>query len=588
MKLALVISEYLRTLKERNELDRLIPDLLVEMGYAIIARPQTGNRQFGVDIAARGINTNTKKSELLLLVIKQKDIGRTEWDGSDQAVRPSLNEILDVYLKSHVEAEDISKPVRIAVVTNGELKQTIQASWSGYVKDQKRRASIEFWGLGKLSNLVENHLLDEHIFHDEDRRDLRRALALAGDTEYDQRDINRLMLRILGLTSDGFSESSTISKKELLKALRVVNFAAHTFASWALQDGDGRQGLKALERALLWSFHRVKAFNAWGSDNDIPLAIQSVWQGYLTVSRHYFVKIQAHCYVEDGLLGYASDSAELSLVAFEQIGILASIGLPYVLSIIDDEEQRVAQYQNAVIAADALASLISNNAICSSPCFDRHSQDIVLGMMLLVLTGRTDAAKIWLQTLARNIDYAFKAKRYVPIDSDSIDDLADIGGWNSGKTAEKLMKSSWMIAVLAGWCAILGLDKLYSSLREGLINEYPEICPQLWHPDTEIHEHLYFQAAHFLSGASEAPIRLPEDMAQWHAHMRIIMESEHGKECLLTMGVKAGLPAIDLIACRHFGTPIAPAFWYRLSLYAGQEASRQDEQANSKTVSDHV
>ena len=131
MRLALVIAEYLRTLKERNELDRLLPDLLVEMGYVPVARPQTGNRQYGVDIAARGINQDTGQAELLLLVIKQKDIGRAEWDGSDQAVRPSLNEIFDVYLKSHVEAEDDGKPVRIAVLTNGELKQTIQASWSG-------------------------------------------------------------------------------------------------------------------------------------------------------------------------------------------------------------------------------------------------------------------------------------------------------------------------------------------------------------------------------------------------------------------------------------------------------------------------
>lgn len=53
-------------------------------------------------------------------------------------------------------------------------------------------------------------------------------------------------------------------------------------------------------------------------------------------------------------------------------------------------------------------------------------------------------------------------------------------------------------------------------------------------------------------------------MAQWLAHMRVIVESEQGKECLQTMGCKVGLPAIDLIACRHFGTPVAPAFWYRL------------------------
>lgn len=565
MKLTLIIAEYLRTLKERNELDRLLPDLLVEMGYLPVARPQTGNRQFGVDIAARGYNPSTGQAELLLLVIKQKDIGRTEWDGSDQAIRPSLNEIFDVYLNSHVEAEDIGKPVRIAVVTNGELKQTILAGWSGYVNKQKDRALIEFWGIDRLSTLIENHLLDEHIFQDEDRRELRRALALAGDVEYDQRDIHRLMLRTLRLTPTGSPIGSTRSKKDLLKALRVINFASHAFATWALNDGDGRQGLRAMERVLLWSLHRLREFDSWESDNDLTQAIETVWLGYLTVGRHYFEKLQVHCYVEDGLLGHASDSAELSLVAFEQIGMLASIGLPHVLTIADDENRAVS-LKNADTVSDALASLISNNKICNSPCFDRHSQDIVLGMLLLVLTGRADHAKHWLQTLIRNIDYAFKVKRYVPIDSDSIDDLADIGGWYSGQTANNLMKTSWMIAVLAGWCAVLGLEESYQVLQHGLTHDYPDTCVQLWHPDTQIHEHLYFKAAHFSSGTSQAPIRLPEDMNEWIEHMRAIEKSEQGKECFRTMSCKVGLPAIDLIACRHFGTPIAPSFWYRLAL----------------------
>lgn len=102
----LVIAEFLRTLKERDELDRLLPDLLIEMGYVPLAKPQTGNRQFGVDIAARGKDPRSGNEELLLAVVKQGNIGRTEWDGNDQAVRQSINEILDVYLKSHVEPQN--------------------------------------------------------------------------------------------------------------------------------------------------------------------------------------------------------------------------------------------------------------------------------------------------------------------------------------------------------------------------------------------------------------------------------------------------------------------------------------------------
>ena len=188
----LVIGEYLRALRERDELDRLLPDLLVEMGYVPIARPQKGNRQFGVDLAARGRNPLTGKDELLLLVVKQGDIGRGEWDTGAQAVRPSMNEIFDVYLHSHVEPVDKNRQVHIILVTNGEMKQTVLASWAGYVTEHESRALVEFWNADLLADLVEHHLLDEYIFRDQDRKHLRRALALSEDSEYDHRDLHLL------------------------------------------------------------------------------------------------------------------------------------------------------------------------------------------------------------------------------------------------------------------------------------------------------------------------------------------------------------------------------------------------------------
>lgn len=49
----LVIKDYLSQLKEKDELDFLICDLLLQMGYITDNRPETGNRQYGVDIRAR-------------------------------------------------------------------------------------------------------------------------------------------------------------------------------------------------------------------------------------------------------------------------------------------------------------------------------------------------------------------------------------------------------------------------------------------------------------------------------------------------------------------------------------------------------
>lgn len=44
----LILSQYIRTLKERNELDVLIPDLLSAMGILPIYKPQTGLRRKAV------------------------------------------------------------------------------------------------------------------------------------------------------------------------------------------------------------------------------------------------------------------------------------------------------------------------------------------------------------------------------------------------------------------------------------------------------------------------------------------------------------------------------------------------------------
>jgi hypothetical protein len=559
----LVISEYLRTLKERDELDRLLPDLLVEMGYVPVARPQTGNRQFGVDLAVRGINPDTKCAELLLLVIKQGDVGRSEWDSNEQSVRQSLNEIFDTYLKSHLDAQDVGKSLHIAVVTNGELKQTVQGSWTGYVNDHHQRAAIDFWGLDRLSGLVEKYLLDEHVFRDDDRRDLRRALALAGDAEYDRRDFHRLLLRIFELTCEG-GHSGPSTSKALLKSLRIANFSARAFASWATTDGDARQGLKAMERALLWSWHRIQMAEEMTRDKNVAEAFSSLWLGYQYVARRYFEKLQLHSHVEDGLFGYASDGAEFSLVAFEQIGMLASIGLSQILFAVGDTEVRQLNQSNAGTVADAVAGMIQNNGICSSPCLDRHSQDIVLALSLMVFVGRKEDACSWLRKLVRNVDYAYKAKRYVPISSDSIDDLADFGGWHTGNTEDRLMNMSWTLAVLAGWSALLGVDDAYSAIQKGLSDEYPDTCAQLWHPDNQIYKFLYFKPAHFDCGASEAPIRLPPSAADWREHIRVIVKSEQAQIAESSMAAKAGVPALDIIACRHFGTPISPYFRYRL------------------------
>lgn len=561
----LVIAEYLRTLKERDELDRLLPDLLVEMGYVPVARPQTGNRQYGVDIAARGKNSETGRDELILLVVKQGDIGRPEWDGNSQAVYQSINDIFHVYLKSHIEPQDQSRSIRIIVATNGELKQTVQPSWSGFVTDNQAKAIIEFWGADAIASLIEKHLLDEHVFLDEDRRDLRRALALSGDSEYDRRDLHRLFMRTLDLNNKGQLIDKPKTGKALLKALRIVNLSAQAFARWTLRDdGDTRQGLFAVERAMLWSWHRIQLADEKTRKDAIAGPFNMIWWGYHRFASQYFARIQPHCFVENSLTRYTSNGVESSLIAFEQIGILASIALFLGFHPVATEEEKNYWSCNANVVADALKAWLQNNGVSSSPCLDRHSQDITLAMFALIGMERTDTAKEWLRKLFRNVDYAYKAKKFVPVDTDSLDDLVEEGGWLGGQATDRMMEMSWMLATIAGWSVILGMDEIYEVLAKNTKDDYPNVCIQLWHPEKDLYQYLYFQPAHFESGVAEAPIQLPPVAEDYRKQMNMISESEFGKVILESPATKAGLIALDLIAHRHFSTPVSPVFWYSL------------------------
>ncbi len=561
----LVIAEYLRTLRERDELDRLLPDLLLEMGYVLVARPQTGNRQFGVDLSARGKDPKDGEDELLLLVVKQGDIGRSEFDSVPQGVRSSINEIFDVYLRSHLAPQDENRRVRIVVATNGELKQTVLASWSGFLAEKQGKPVIEFWGIDRLAELVERYLFDEHVFRDEDRKQLRRALALSGDSEYDQRDLHRLFTRTLGLHPDGSVLAGEKSPKQLMKALSLVNLSAQVFAAWSITEGDARQALRASERALLWAWHRIQLADEATKIAAVD-ALLALLGSYLNVSSRYFQKLQPHCMLPDGWVENHTNGCEFSLVVFEQIGILASIGLATLLMPAQDKVALAQTAQAARQIAQTLLSAIKHNGICSSPCLDRHSQDITLALMLLQGTALLDEAKEWVQHLVRNIDYAYKAGKYVPVATDSLDDLVESGGWCGESAKPKAMNMSWTLPTLAGWCVIFGLDDSYRILVAESKANYPEVCMQLWHPDADLYQHLYFATAHFDCGASEAPINLPDEPSDWRKHMALIVAADKAGLGSSSIAAQAGLAVLDVVVCRHFQTPVPPSLWYRFAV----------------------
>ena len=244
----LIIKEYLSLLKESKELDSLIPELLLAMGHEVISRAKIGVRQYGVDVASVGIDEDGIK-KVFLFTIKEGHLGRNDWNGgSSQAVKPSLDEILDDYIPTHLE-EDYSKLVKkVVVATSGDLQQNVQLNWSNYTKKHSKENEIEFdfWGGDKLSLFVEKFIFNEHIIPQNLRSKFRKALALIGDTDYDLRDYYQFLDEILFK-----NELEKESDKKILKALRLVYLSLNIVVYWSQSENNLKHGLLATERTLL-------------------------------------------------------------------------------------------------------------------------------------------------------------------------------------------------------------------------------------------------------------------------------------------------------------------------------------------------
>ena len=177
----LIIKNYLQTLKEKDELDLLLCDLLLQGGYILDSIPKTGSRQFGVDIQAHS------KTELLLLVVKQGNIDRTVWSGGPNAVRQSLDELFDVSMRN-LSPSDQKKKIHVIVATNGYLDEPAKLNWQGYQDAhqswQEKKISFDFWGLDEIASQVRDKMFSERLFPKELQALFRKALYFAEEPDY--------------------------------------------------------------------------------------------------------------------------------------------------------------------------------------------------------------------------------------------------------------------------------------------------------------------------------------------------------------------------------------------------------------------
>lgn len=553
----LIIREYLTLLKESGELDRLLPDLLLSMSIPPISRAQIGVRQAGVDVAAVGKHPETGLKTLFLFVIKQGDMGRSDWNNGQQAVRPSLDEVKDVYLQNNVSPSHQALPVCVVVCTGGELKQDCQQDWTGYTKKNKSDGELEyeFWGGDELAVYIEKYLFNENVLPEELRSKFRKTLALLGDADYDYSDYYEILDQLL-VKADFGNITKKSSKDKVLKAFRTVSLCQNIIFFWAASENNIRPAIYCVERTVLNAWDVIRRYELY-KNKKIVASYLNILHVLLGVYNEYALKVQGHCDVKDGFSGYSGEYLLECLSIFENMGFLSNAGLVFMSYALLQQDQGLFDSSKAIVAM--LKSFIKNQKSSSSPCYDGHIIEISQAIYLLHCFQEDEFIEEWVFKIIDRSSFAyFRMGKYFPIDSDSFDDLVELSVADN-IPKEKLFQLSTLIPILAQWSLALGFDELYESIQRIAEKEFPECTMQIWYPDSDTDSFLYTANAARKSGNSEAPVLLDASIEEMKSRIRLVQDRTIPLEELSSC--KAGLPFLPVVASRHFRTPMLPVYW---------------------------
>lgn len=559
----LVIREYLSMLKEAGELDSLLFDLLMNMKIIPLNRAESGGRQDGVDIPAMGNDPEDGRRKLFLFTAKCGDITRQEWDASPNGIRSSLNEILEGYLRTRVRPKHAQLPKKIVLVTGGALKQNVAQNWNNYIHERTQihpnygEIEFAFWGGEELAPLIEEYLLDEYLFPERSRKNLRKTIALVDQNEDQPKYFYQLIDETLfsgSLPTD--KKSGSVQKRQ--KALRLLCLSLNIIFHWSEEANNLRPAVLSAEYMLLRTWDWLRQNDLFECKKTVA-GYGSLLSTYLAIGDRYAGKLQPYCYIRDALFGYnIADGVEYPLRTFETIGILGSIGLAYwyVSQGFEEGAAKQAFLQQSSAIAKMLAALINNNPSAWTPLYDSHAIDIALGLLALMVANEQEIVVEWAKGIASRIFYAYDILgKHFPIASDSHEELIALQ-FGKAPPKEVLTKLSTLLPLLAHWYAILNLDEDYLIFYGHVIQTLPHTNLQVWFPDDETEDYLYCQNAGYASGLTVDSIKLPPTLDELKTFFVSLYEQK--QEFRKFSCFSRGHPALGLIASRHFRTPILP------------------------------
>lgn len=455
MSLQLVLQNYIGSLKERNELDALLPELLIAMGHSVLSRPQTGVPQAGVDILSSYTDPNGNE-ELYLFIIKFGDIRREDLFTGQQAIEPSAREACTDFARNRLTEAQRARPKHVVVVSSGVVKQEAATGFAGLADEVNARPgfTFDFWGIDQLTPLIEKHVFDESLLLGHGQSDLRAALAGLRDSRASIERFVHFIEKVLALPESEAGDSPVTKRRKFLRRCAAAAMGHGVLVVWGGAENNLRPGVVAGEYLALRLWSGAVHLGLTG-DSEFQRRLNATLELHVHNLSNYFDKTLPVLKNERALVQHRPNPVFYADLVFEELGRLATLLL--LLQRMEGVEDRRRQVHGDIV------TVINANSIAVRPLLDGQGIDLSLVFTALLKEGAVDTVRAITQGVTQQLRRSVMSNERLPVDTDLLEDA--IAVHFTGEAGERdFFETTTLVPMLATVVSVVqdeaGLDLL--------------------------------------------------------------------------------------------------------------------------------
>ena len=554
----LVFKEYVAALRERDELDVVLPDLLSELGYNVISRPGRGTDQGGVDVLAVSPADTDGKKRLYAFTIKKGNLTRDDWSNGNQSLVSSIDDIVFKYFNSSVPTalQDLEKV--ICICFGGDIAEPMRDRVTGLTDTYSKRHNVAFeeWNGDKLAELLSAGILRQQLVSKSLRSCFQKSIAMLDEPEVSYENFSILL--------KGLMPNELSDRKRCLSSLRQTYVCLSVLYVWARDAENLEAPYRASELSILHAWEFIKTRSEGPESQKLRSTFEELLYLHFRIWDEYYgekiIPLVGKKHAISAAVN-ANSPVDTNLKLFEILGRLAQRGL-WKLWEADqkgiESDLKSTHLGMAREIAEHIFQLISNYECLFSPCTDKQSAEIATALLFL---SRFAEFRNFIRSYCElSLDhyrfsfilhdrYPTHISRYRDLISHPLEKTDTYRQWHTS--------GSTLIPLLILWASIDGPSE-YTQVFAQFANEALRHCNhQFWMVSNDSEDHLYTNDQRHGTAFSEIPITADGELAM--QRLDAVCDGDEAYPALSV--IKSRHHPILVMACRHYHLPLPPQSW---------------------------